>query len=67
MQHVAHRKSDEIAMSRDHLLTNPEVIRLVEDEAKRIAKALRLDTVDAKEVYRSMLETSVQVALLHHG
>jgi hypothetical protein len=54
-------------MTRDDILTNPEVTRLVEDEAKRVARALRLDNVDAKEVYRSMLEASVQVALIANG
>lgn len=51
-------------MTRDDLLTNPEIIRLVEAESARVARALHLDTVDAKEVYRSMLEASVQVALI---
>lgn len=57
-------------MTRDDLLTKPEIVRLVEAEAMRVAGALRLNAVDAKEVYRSMLEVSVQVALIanrrHH-
>ncbi len=47
----------------DSLLTNPKLVEIVEGEAKRVAKALRLDVVDAKEVYRSMVNASIQVAL----
>lgn len=49
--------------TRDSLMTDPRLVGIVEAEAKRISRALRLDSTDSKEVYRSMVWVCIEVAL----
>lgn len=51
------------AMTRDALMVDPRLVDVVQAEAKRVSRALRLDTVDSKEVYRSMVAVCIEVAM----
>lgn len=52
-----------LELTRDALMTDPRLVEIVQAEAKRVAVALKLDTVDAKEVYRSMVSVCIEVAM----
>jgi hypothetical protein len=50
-------------MSRDELWTHPELTAMANQEAGRLMKSLRLDVVDAKEVYRTIMDVAVRFTL----
>lgn len=52
-----------LEITRDALMTDPRLVEIVQAEARRVAVALKLDPVDAKEVYRSMVSVCIEVAL----
>ena len=54
--------------TRDEIIIHPRVVELATDEAKRLGKALRLDNMDMKEIYRSLIEVTAQsIAALFAG
>lgn len=50
-------------LTRDALMVDPLLVQIASREARMVAVALKLDTVDAKEVYRSMVSACIQVAM----
>lgn len=52
-----------IELTRDALMTDPQLVGIVNRHAHLIAVSLKLDTVEAKEVYRSMVAACIEVAL----
>lgn len=49
--------------TRDALMVDPRLVAIVTDEATRVSRALHLDVVDSKEVYRSMVSACIRVAM----
>lgn len=64
-RHLPKEKSmaEEKNLARDALMIDPRLVEIVEGEAKRLSRALHLDVVDSKEVYRSMVSASINVVL----
>lgn len=50
-------------MTRDALMVDAELVEPATAEARRLARALRLDATDAKEIYRSVIEVAIRAVL----